>query len=348
MLAELEFARNPSPTRFLQFVVSETLAGRGERLKAYAIATSALGRSENFDPQSDSIVRVQAVRLRAMLNSYYAGSGANDEVRIAIPVGTYQAKFAYASHSSPPPVAAPTPLLVAPNPDLAKHEPTVPVPEPSASEIVPVLLRKEFFPTLRPLLAPAAVTVSALVVVLIALAVWIHSRGAATPALSLDHPPVIFVDLPQASPPTDATVGALRFLESLKQGLSALEYVSIRVAAPHADAGRADYILTTRFVPVGPDQADVDLFLARASTGDVLWSRQLQAVQLNVADNGRQASQLAANAVGGIDDAVVLGSARDSMTLPEGRTQGLRMRNRREGLLAQAPGAIARQSPQVP
>ena len=41
----------------LRFVVEESLAGRADRIKAYTIATSVLGRDEAFDPQSDPIVR---------------------------------------------------------------------------------------------------------------------------------------------------------------------------------------------------------------------------------------------------------------------------------------------------
>lgn len=50
--------------RFLHYVVEEMLAGPGERMKAYNIATSVFDRDERFDPESDPIVRVEASRLR--------------------------------------------------------------------------------------------------------------------------------------------------------------------------------------------------------------------------------------------------------------------------------------------
>ncbi|OJY38096.1 MAG: hypothetical protein BGP06_16780 [Rhizobiales bacterium 65-9] len=62
-------------TNFLQYVVEETLEGRGRSLKGYAIAVEALGRSDDFDPQFDPIVRVEARRLRQALRSYYEGPG---------------------------------------------------------------------------------------------------------------------------------------------------------------------------------------------------------------------------------------------------------------------------------
>ena len=50
--------------RFLDFVVRETLAGRSDRIKAYSIAVDVFGRSEDFDPSTDPIVRIEATRLR--------------------------------------------------------------------------------------------------------------------------------------------------------------------------------------------------------------------------------------------------------------------------------------------
>src|SRR3546814_3012585 len=46
------FTRSPVLSRLLQFLVEHRLRGRGSP-KAYAIATEALGRSEDFDPAVD-------------------------------------------------------------------------------------------------------------------------------------------------------------------------------------------------------------------------------------------------------------------------------------------------------
>ena len=73
--ASRPFDTSPKLTSFLRFVVESTLAGQGERLKGYTIGVEALGRGENFDPQIDPIVRVEAIRLRAALARYYAGDG---------------------------------------------------------------------------------------------------------------------------------------------------------------------------------------------------------------------------------------------------------------------------------
>jgi len=78
---------------FLRFVVEETLAGRGDRIKAYTIGTSVLQRDAGFDPQADPIVRIEASRLRRSLERYYLIVGKDDPIRIDIPKGGYLASF---------------------------------------------------------------------------------------------------------------------------------------------------------------------------------------------------------------------------------------------------------------
>jgi hypothetical protein len=79
--------------RLIQYLVTEELEGRGDRLKAFSIATDVLGRSADFDPQTDSIVRVEMGRLRQALDLYYATHGTNDPVRIKFEKGSYRPKF---------------------------------------------------------------------------------------------------------------------------------------------------------------------------------------------------------------------------------------------------------------
>lgn len=93
ILQDPEFERNRSVSAFLKFVVEETLEGRGPRLKAFTVATAVFGRDANFDAQNNSIVRVQAARLRQLLQVYYAGPGVCDPIRIAMPLGGYAVKF---------------------------------------------------------------------------------------------------------------------------------------------------------------------------------------------------------------------------------------------------------------
>ena len=79
--------------RFLRYVVEETLDGRGDRLKGYVIGVEVFDRPENFDPQADTIVRVQAGQLRRRLDLYYADRGQSSRVRILVPKGRYAPTF---------------------------------------------------------------------------------------------------------------------------------------------------------------------------------------------------------------------------------------------------------------
>lgn len=83
------FKRAPQLKNFLRFAVEMTLAGQADRLKGYTIGLEALGRSDDFDPQIDPIVRVEAIRLRAALARYYAVFGIDDPIVIGLPPGGY-------------------------------------------------------------------------------------------------------------------------------------------------------------------------------------------------------------------------------------------------------------------
>lgn len=74
---------------FLRYVVEATLRGEQDRIKGYTIGVEALGREDDFDPQTDPIVRVEATRLRRTLDRYYAGPGANDRIVFELSRGSY-------------------------------------------------------------------------------------------------------------------------------------------------------------------------------------------------------------------------------------------------------------------
>lgn len=93
LLAWPDIARSSQLAGFLDYIVSRTLAGEASAIKAYSIAVDVFGRPADFDPQSDPIVRVQARRLRSLLDAYYAGEGAGDPVRILLPTGRYVPEF---------------------------------------------------------------------------------------------------------------------------------------------------------------------------------------------------------------------------------------------------------------
>jgi adenylate cyclase len=98
LLACDQFDASARNKRFFSYIVEETLAGRGQFLKARSIAPAVFGRDENFDPLLDPIVRVEASRLRHSLERYYLTAGANDSLRIDLPKGSYAASFTRTDH----------------------------------------------------------------------------------------------------------------------------------------------------------------------------------------------------------------------------------------------------------
>jgi adenylate cyclase len=93
ILAAEAFANAGRVARLLRYVVERTLAGEGDAIKEYVLGVEVFDRSDSFDPRLDSIVRVEARRMRARLDDYYHGPGAADPVIISIPRGSYVPMF---------------------------------------------------------------------------------------------------------------------------------------------------------------------------------------------------------------------------------------------------------------
>lgn len=79
--------------KFLDYVASKTIAGLADEIKEYTIGTEVFGRAADYDPRVDTVVRVQALRLREKLREYYDREGATDEVRLIVPKGHYIPRF---------------------------------------------------------------------------------------------------------------------------------------------------------------------------------------------------------------------------------------------------------------
>jgi hypothetical protein len=84
VLCSRVFSRNERLSRFLRWVVERYLDGRDDEIKESVIALEVFGRKPGYDPRRDSIVRTEAVRLRARLIEYYAGEGSGDPVIIEL------------------------------------------------------------------------------------------------------------------------------------------------------------------------------------------------------------------------------------------------------------------------
>jgi tetratricopeptide (TPR) repeat protein len=106
ILSSRAFVQSHRIRRFLQFVVEESLLGKPERLKEYLIGVEVFDRRDAFDPRVDSIVRVEARRLRYKLDEYYRAEGRHDAVRIILRKGSYVPAFEHRTGNSDPALEA--------------------------------------------------------------------------------------------------------------------------------------------------------------------------------------------------------------------------------------------------
>lgn len=111
----LPFRNSPILMKFLEYVISEKTSNRESFIKEYTIAVNLFGRSKDFNPHDDAIVRINAGRLRRALSEYYFTEGLNDPMIIHIPKGSYIPMFGVAPDTklsdliftTPEPVARP-------------------------------------------------------------------------------------------------------------------------------------------------------------------------------------------------------------------------------------------------
>jgi hypothetical protein len=106
--------------QLLQFLAAKAFDHSSETLKEYTIGVEALNRPQDFDPKTDTIVRVQIHRLRQKLKEYYDSDGSQDPIVVDIPKGHYVPSFEVSAsaelethHDAPPPTDIHAPLTAA-------------------------------------------------------------------------------------------------------------------------------------------------------------------------------------------------------------------------------------------
>jgi hypothetical protein len=87
------FTRAPTLANLLSYLCEKLFAGVAYQIKEYSVGVEVFHRSSSFDQNADSIVRVEANRLRKRLAAYYAGEGALHRLQISIPLGQYVPEF---------------------------------------------------------------------------------------------------------------------------------------------------------------------------------------------------------------------------------------------------------------
>ena len=166
------FLHAPRRQRFLEYIVNETLAGRGERLKGYSIAQEVFDRSDAFDPNVDPIVRVEAARVRDKLREYYGVDGRSDPIRIDLPKGSYTPHIEFRQAPIPEPQPG-QPDASIPDRHLDPTQPQIAIADEPPSSARPWLKSLTRWQMAVPALA--------LLLLLAALGTW-HYRNPTVPA----------------------------------------------------------------------------------------------------------------------------------------------------------------------
>jgi TolB-like protein len=89
VLESAGFKGNERMSRFLRFLVERHLEGKEDELKESVIGIEVFGRRPDYNPKQDSIVRTEAIRLRARLSEYYLTEGRDNSLVIDLPKGGY-------------------------------------------------------------------------------------------------------------------------------------------------------------------------------------------------------------------------------------------------------------------
>ncbi|MFC3787059.1 Flp pilus assembly protein TadD [Sphingopyxis italica] len=262
LLGSPMFTRSPVLSRLLQFLVQHRLRGGRSSPKAYAIATEALGRSEDFDPAVDSYPRVMVGRLRSLLDRYYADTPWVHRLRV--PQGSYEVVVQY---RSAPPSARSAGDQAGDDDVKAATVPAAPA-DPRARS--------------RPGDRGSRFGRWLVVLILMALALftlWTLRGGSSrlfvgdpVPAPLLEVRPPLAGNSPQSRALARALDGKLR------DGLRRFELVDLLSAkAPGGATARAgDYRLDTSLVRTVEGDTDVTLVLNRVADQRAIWSQQMR------------------------------------------------------------------------
>lgn len=95
------FKSSTTLSKFIKYIVTETLEGRRQYIKEYTIAVNVLNKSVDFNSNDDAVVRIHAGRLRRILLDYYHTEGKENLVVIHVPKGCYVPEFTYKNKETP-------------------------------------------------------------------------------------------------------------------------------------------------------------------------------------------------------------------------------------------------------
>lgn len=297
LLASETFGRSERARRLLRYLVEREQAGEGDRLKGLSIAMDVFGKDGDFDASTDAVVRVQAGRLRELLDQYFANEGIAEPVRIAIPRGGYVPSYELNAIRLPADAKPADTGQIAP-PSAQHFE------NPAPADAVPLMTTPATPASAPSLTGQLRFFWAAMILVIAMLGVLVVRQGNAffhsdAPAAvetagttgsvasqTFESLPLIYMAIKANGPE------AARVASSLRAGLAGFDTIDFigRDADATRDASADPISFVFDLIP-GPDAGDVTVELQSVATGRVLLSRNLTsaesapgAVESNVAN----------------------------------------------------------------
>jgi serine/threonine-protein kinase len=102
ILSSKVFSGSERHRKFLRFLVEQALKGSADRLNEFVLGFEVFNKGDSFDPRIDSIVRVEARRLRERLKKYYQEEGRNDSLVITLRPRSFEPEFSEPSQAGKP------------------------------------------------------------------------------------------------------------------------------------------------------------------------------------------------------------------------------------------------------
>ncbi|MBZ9979070.1 hypothetical protein [Mesorhizobium sp. BR-1-1-10] len=285
LLASETFGRSERARKLLRYLVEREQAGEADRLKGFSIAMDVFGKDGDFDPSTDAVVRVQAGRLRDLLQQYFASEGVAEPVRIAIPRGGYVPAYELNAIRLPETaeLAIQTGAAAAPSAQRGTAESAIAAPALLAPMVAPapsVARHLRFF------WMAIAVVIAMLGVLILRqgsgallaggdLAATLETAGltgSIEPSPASEALPLVYIAVKASG--TDAS----RVAASLRAGLSGFDTIDFigRDAVATTDPATNATSFIFDILP-GPDTGEITIELQSVATGRVLLSRNLTA-----------------------------------------------------------------------
>lgn len=263
ILASQTFSRSEKLRCFLAYVVAREQSGAAHTLKGYSIGVDVFGRPEEFDPTSDPLVRVQAGKLRKLLDRYYESEGVNDFVRVTIPRGGYVPHYQLNHQECPPPPSVFDIMPVVAQPPQAR-----PQPRPG-----PKTARNQHG---KRLFIAAAVTVN-----LVLAAVNIGVLRPDLPAnAAISPPPTGSTRLPRLVIDSSEDGEAARSISNTIHAVAGSEAAVEVISGSDMPQGEADQRLTFRLdIKSGFADGSLELCLTYAPSGDVVYRASYESLE---------------------------------------------------------------------